>query len=350
MPADRPSTIFFPLRTSVELFEDRHSPAAVVRAKEAAVLYDLIVCETGLLDVTVSTGGGTQFWYPPEWLTDEVRARARQVHRLGGPVRVLFGKEATPGVQAEQMNLMLEGSLNVQYVAEFHTGILDELLPLKPEWLFIADGGENPGIGDPVGSRIDQLNFRDKSDRTLMTDADRWVRDYVVKSFNRDATIAAVEGAAFSITSLFEPMVRRAEIVADFPGANQLAIAVPYVGELPWEVIMEFRDHEGSREARMLMREFDQRAAEMEPREAYEYGAGVTPNIMRALAEAMDDQRRGLPEELAKEMVKRAVSFVPVVGPGVELVSSLAQLGIDARRARRDWTAALMTLIRAQPR
>jgi hypothetical protein len=41
------ATIFFPLRTSVELFQEPASPKAVARAKQAAILYDRLVFEGG---------------------------------------------------------------------------------------------------------------------------------------------------------------------------------------------------------------------------------------------------------------------------------------------------------------
>lgn len=57
--------IFFPLKSGVELFEDRSSPQAVTRAKEAAVIYDEVIFEEGLYDITITPEGSTNFWTPP---------------------------------------------------------------------------------------------------------------------------------------------------------------------------------------------------------------------------------------------------------------------------------------------
>jgi hypothetical protein len=88
------TTIFFPLRTSVELFEDPKSPAAVVRAKEAAILYDRLIFETGVLDVSVGTGGLLPWWFPPAALTPERRANARRVIPLGEEFSMAIGEQA----------------------------------------------------------------------------------------------------------------------------------------------------------------------------------------------------------------------------------------------------------------
>ncbi|HEX2103083.1 MAG TPA: hypothetical protein VHF51_05495 [Solirubrobacteraceae bacterium] len=64
--SDAQTAIFFPLRSSVELFDDPRSPTAVVRAKDAACLYDRVIFESGLLDVTIASNGSMPWWYPKE--------------------------------------------------------------------------------------------------------------------------------------------------------------------------------------------------------------------------------------------------------------------------------------------
>jgi hypothetical protein len=347
MAAERETAVFFPLRTSVELFEERRSPPAVVRAKEAAILYDRVIFETGLLDVTISSGGASYFWHPEAALTPEIRARARLAFEPGAPVTFLMGKEPVRGVPAaeEDMRVMIHGSLNRAYIAEFHSGILDELREFSPEWVEALElgGGNLPG-SDPVGRRVGELNFRDGFDKSLMPDVDKWLRDYIVKSFNRDSLLAASQGVAFNLTPMFEPMLERRGIGSDTAGAEALAFVVPNLASLPWEAIVEYREHPASEEARAMLREFDQRAANEETGDAYDYGRRVQQEVTSALFEAIADQRRGLPEELAKEAVRTGVSFIPVVGPVVEKTATLTQMGLDARRARRHWTAAIMQL------
>ena len=51
------SKMLFPLRTGVELFADPGMPEAGARAKQAAVLYDEVVFETGLYEVSIAETG-----------------------------------------------------------------------------------------------------------------------------------------------------------------------------------------------------------------------------------------------------------------------------------------------------
>jgi len=347
MADERKASVFFPLRTSVELFRDRHSPTAVVRAKEAAILYDRVIFETGLLDVTISTGGSNSFWHPEAHLTPELRARARHVFEPGAPVTFLMGKQPAKGVPAaeEDMHVMMHGALTRVYIAEFHTGILDDLREFSPDWVQAVElGGGDIPRSDPVGRRIGELNFQDGFDKSLMPNEDRWLRDYIVKSFNRDSVLAASQGVAFSLTPMFDPMVERHGVQSDTAGAEALAFLVPNLGSLPWEAVVEYRDHPASQAAREMLREFDTRAATEEAGDAYDYGRRVQQEVTAALFDAIRSQSRGLPEELGREAVKTAVSFVPVVGPIVEKSATLTAMGLDARRARRHWTAAIMKL------
>jgi hypothetical protein len=347
MSEESNTEVFFPLRTSVELFEDRRSPSAVVRAKEAAILYDRVIFETGLLDVTITSGGSSYFWHPEATLTPELRERSRQVLEPGAPVTFLMGKQPEQGVPAaeEDMMPMMHGSLSRAYIAEFHTGILDELRTLAPDWVEEVElGGGDIPRSDPVGEHIGQLNFRDGFDKSLMPDVEQWVRDYIIKSFNRDSVLAASQGVAFSLTPLFEPMLERRAIRASSGGADALNFLVPNLAELPWEAIVEYREHPASAEARAILREFDERAASEEAGDAYDYGRSVQQEVTDALFEALAEQRRGWPEELGKEVAKTGVSFIPVVGPIVEKAATLTQMGLDERRAKRHWTAAIMEL------
>jgi hypothetical protein len=340
------TTIFFALRSSVELFEDPSSPTAVARAKEAACLYDHVIFEPGLLDVTIATHGLTPWWHPPGHLTPELRAQARRP--MSGPVSIAFGAQPARGVPAppEAMRAISLGDLNVRYVAEFHSGILDDLAEFEADWVSVQGGGsidQSHPIGREVAAQIDALNRDDRRDPTLMPDADHWVRSYVSQSFNRDAVLATELGAAFNITPLFAPMVERREVRPVASGSQSLSYIVPNVGGLPWEAIVEFREHPGSKEARLKLREFDERAAD-DPRAAYEYMHRAGQEITSALFAALKEQRTSLPEELAKEALLGAVELVPGVGPLVSKASSATQAFIDSRRSRRNWTSALMLL------
>lgn len=65
------SRIYFPLKSSVELFNDRETPEAVTRVKQAAILYDEVVIEDGLFTAAIPEHGGNSWWKPWSWVDEE---------------------------------------------------------------------------------------------------------------------------------------------------------------------------------------------------------------------------------------------------------------------------------------
>lgn len=102
--------------------------------EEAAVLYDELIFEVGLLDVSITPNGGASFWNPPEAMTPELLDRSRRVNAVGSPMTLAIGEEDEPGVPAREMRIFVEGQISNAYIAEFHTGILDDLAAFEPGW------------------------------------------------------------------------------------------------------------------------------------------------------------------------------------------------------------------------
>jgi hypothetical protein len=153
------STIFFPLRTSVELFEDRRSPQVVTRAKEAALLYDRLIFEEGLYDVTFTSTGLVDQWLPPDDISPEHLERSHEPIPEGSPMQLLVGN-----------HVLMEGPVELQYFSELHTGILDELEQFNPDWVESVAIGGAIDSSSPIGRAIGELNRRDSVDKTLMPD------------------------------------------------------------------------------------------------------------------------------------------------------------------------------------
>ena len=173
------SALFFPLRTSVELFDDRTSPAAVTRAKEAAVLYDELIFEAGIYDIKISPTGSFNSWTPPEHATPERLQDTRRVIPLGEPIQLAVGVQPSRGVPATEMRVVVQGDLSAHYIAEFHTGIIDELAPLDQDWIktVVVGGSDNPApSGTPPNEAIRRLNFADLGAEDLMPAADTFLK------------------------------------------------------------------------------------------------------------------------------------------------------------------------------
>jgi hypothetical protein len=206
-------------------------------------------------------------------------------------------------------------------------------------------GGENPAPREhPARAIIDGLNRSDRWDRKLMKGEDTFRRSFIIKSFNRDAIIAADMDASFSITPLFVPMIKRHGISLDRPGDHALSILVPNLGRLPWEAVAEFREHPGSSEARAKLREFEDRATGDEPQSAYEFLENVAQEVSSSYRAAIKELAPKLPESLALEAVKTFVSVSSVIGPVLEKGASVVHDAVEARRFNRSWIASLMRL------
>jgi hypothetical protein len=90
-------------------------------------------------------------------MTQDLLERSRRVNLDGVPMTLAIGKQTVPDKPAEDMRIFLEGQVSNAYLAKFHTGTLEELAPLAPDWVRTIDfGGQNePGwVGDPVYEAI----------------------------------------------------------------------------------------------------------------------------------------------------------------------------------------------------
>jgi hypothetical protein len=338
------STILFPLRTSVELFKDRRSPQAITRAKEAALLYDQLIFEEGLYDISITPNGAFDAWLPPDDLTAELLERSREPVPPGTSTQVSVQKQAyAGGPPVGDAHAIVEGPVSVQYVSELHTGILDELKLFDLDWVKSDVIGTIP-TPSPIGRAIWELNYRDSADKSLMSGVETFRRGFIYKSFNRDSVVAGHFGAALSITGLFAPMVERRGIVAEHPGSEALDLLVPNVGALSWEAVVEWREHPGSQEARAKLREFEERAAQAEPEEAERFLKQVSREVINGYEAAYRELLPSLPEELQKEMAKTFISFIPAVGPFIEKGTAFAEIIAEAVANRRSWVAAMMWL------
>lgn len=342
--------IFFPLKSGVELFEDPSSPEAVTRAKEAAVLYDEVIFEDGLYDVAITPQGSTNFWTPPSHMTPERLEHSRRGRQVGEPMTLAIGKQRAAGQSAEEMSVFLQGKISASYVSEYYTGIIQELAKFEPPWARkVTIGGSDNAreLGQAAYAAIKDLNFLDLGNRDLMPDTDSFLKSFIYQSFNRDSVLAAEMEASFSVTPMFAPMVSHRGLQPELAGSEAFSVLVPDLTKIPWEAVVEYREHAGSSEARDRLREFERLAQEEEPEDAYEFMRKVGQEVNKAYRAAIADLAPSFPEELAKEILLTAVSTISVIGPPVEKTASLISEAREARAFNRSWIAALMKMQRS---
>jgi hypothetical protein len=201
-------------------------------------------------------------------------------------------------------------------------------------------------VGQPIYEAIRHLNFSDFGDKQLMLDVESFLRSYISKTFNRDAVVAADLSASFPATPLFRPMVDRRGISPDYAGSEALSIIVGDIGGVPWEAVVEFRDHHGSREAREQLREFERLASEADPQDAYDFLKSVSVEVNRGFRAAIEALAPSLPEELGKQVLLNTVATASVIGAPVAAAAGVASSLSEWREYNRSWIAALMVLTR----
>lgn len=133
----------------------------------------------------------------------------------------------------------------------------------------------------------------------------------------------------------------------EHPGTEPLRILVPNLGNLPWEVIVEFREHHGSQEARTKLKELEERVAQEELQGNCDFLLRVSQETTNALLAAWEDLRPSLPEELVREVAATGISLIPLAGPFLGPGASIGQAIYETLKDRRSWLAALMVLRRS---
>ena len=340
------SRVYFPLKSSVELFDDRETPEAVTRVKQAAILYDEVIIEDGLYTAAISTQGSNSWWEPWSWVDEEKLKHTRRKGKPGSPVSFGVQRQPGPGEPGEgPMQMFSQGGLIIDYAAEFHTGILDDLAELEPDWLqVIAPGGTTAGWPEELRDTVRQLDQGVFFDRELMEDRNAFEKGFITKNFNQDAAMASYLDATFNVTSLYEPMLERGNLVRDHAGHAALELLAPNVGSLTWEAIIEFRDHPGLKEARERLREVEEKAAETDPTDAQEFRDRVQAEITSLFFQALEELRPHWAESTAKEVTKTAIGLIPAVGPLAAGLASAGEIAAAEAHYRRSWHAALLKL------
>lgn len=344
------SKAFFPLQSSVELFKESAEIGAVARAKEASLLYDKVIFETGLWEMLITPTGTSGTWTRDKDLSWERIELARQTGVVGKPMYLALGKQPDYGTPAEEMHVVVEGAVSERHVAEFYTGILGELASVQPDWVLAVElgGTDVPTfVDDDLKEEIRRRNFRNLGHPELMPDVEPFQRAYIYKSFNRDTVLATALESTFQASSMYEPMIRDVYLNEAGIGTESLRILVPNVSNIPWEAVAEFREHPAFDEARGHFREFELLALRADPADAIAYLRRVGQETQRAMFSAIEEYRPNLPEDLAQQAASTAISYLPGVGPVLAALSDAGTALQDHNRFKRSWIGAVMKLTRS---
>ena len=285
-------------------------------------------------------------WRAPDSLTLEMTSRTRASLPFvssgsGMSVSVQFESEEgepPPG----GLDPVFSGPLTASYVAEWHTGVIEELVEFSPDWAgYVVINDQSPEMAALREPMVETRRAIVASSREVEMEAP--IKAFAQGALAHDAGMAANIGAAFSVTLLFEPLLAGVGAVPEPSGRTALEYLCFDVGNLPWEAVAEYRDHAGSEEARGKLRDLEERAIAADPEDPLEFQRDVAREITQELFAVIADLESSLTKDLADEAVKTGVSFIPVIGPFLGPGTS-AQAVADEVQGRRTWYAALIKL------
>jgi hypothetical protein len=316
------SRCFFPLRTSVELFDDATSPRIESRIKQAAVLYDELLFERGMYEATATTDHLIEHVHAPENVTDQQIARANRrdphVHALRTVIEIDH-----PDIPP----LVSEGRITGQYAAEFEFSLISRLTDFNDGWVTLLD------IADLKRDAFLAESPRQLRPRSDNAD-DHRLEAFALNAFQRDQAAATFLGADFNISPLFAPAAGHLTHTAT---ENTLTYLCPYVGQCPWEQIAEFRAHDAAQHARQLLWDWHKRAEQHGPEAA---GSALQRELQAATLELRERF------QFVSHATEIAVSTVvpqpvgPLLGKAVALLRERTQ----REAIKRSPAAALMKL------
>jgi hypothetical protein len=240
------------------------------------------------------------------------------------------------------LNPFISGHFTAKYAAEWRTGVIDDLARLKPDWVStIAMDNERlrqTKLADVAGQ------IRRDLDQNAAAPGDPLRASYITGAFSRDVAVAAWMAATVHVTTMFQTLLSSEgatlQVSEDPSGITALGFMIPNVSQLPWEAIAEFRDHPGSCEARVRLREIEAHVLSEDPADAAAFQKRVAAEITGLLFGAISELSGGIGLALAREAINNALFFIPYAGN----IASLAETVGEAIHERRTWHAALIKL------
>lgn len=337
---------WFPLRSNIGYFETT-GPALDLesRVKQMAMLCDQLYFEPGMLDVTISDAGATEFWTPPSQLDEEDIRQRRQAAEVGAPVGLWIGVQPAQGVPAppEAMRQIMGGKLARSFVAEYHLLARDSGLQDMSWAEFVFPTDEAEAEAAATARTLDSRGFIEKRAMPALSE-NQWLDDRLRKGLNKDIARAAAMGLPAILDHLHQPILEwRASQgtpgmqLEPVPGATALHLWAPNFTTLTWKQIIALHDHDAIGDFRQKLVEAEQTVSGLPEDERELALKDIGYQAALDALRSRSAQWRDLGAEL---VVGSIVDLVPYGG----LIYSALTGGAEVQKQKSEWTTILLEL------
>lgn len=276
------------------------------KAKTASLLFDRLLFERVFVKLVDAAREDNSITYSVTIDRSEFEARLERGDKVAEYDTFDYFEDAPPGHNQAHFNGLPEA------LARLGADWFSEVWPTGP-WLGVTESPSDEKSGHP---------------QTDLTD---------LAAYNQ---LLMERHGATAIFSGGDRVPAPAEVGT---GEIAVAIAVPDIGQAPWDAIAAFRSHPGSQEARARFRQWELEASsgvvDLTTFQV-QVAQAITRDLMAAAAESMPSTG----QQVAGQAANTAIGLIPMVGSVAAPALGLADVLQGARRRRKSWFSALVDL------
>jgi hypothetical protein len=223
------STFFFPLKTNVQYFTTPEGFLSLEeRIKQALILYERVVFESGLYVTSMGPDGAVRMYIPMSQIVHRDRKSGVDQRHEGFSVWIQPGGANTPP------QLLYSSAIEYQFEAEFHTLFNKLTTEFGVDGLEIIDvhlsqDGEQHSV-------LLAENYL-KAEDAVLPEGSKTVQKLIVQNLFQDLMLASALGHACSIDPLHAPIldhiIHKTAGLQAVPGPLALELLVPHWAALP---------------------------------------------------------------------------------------------------------------------
>jgi hypothetical protein len=329
------STFFFPLRTNVGFFDAPKEYLPLEdRVKQACLLYDRIVFESGVYEATASSNGSYDFWTPPDDVDDDLLTfLSRDFSPIGG--QAVFGIQ----LEGSEPVTLLSGPVERRFFCQFHT-IFNTLSAYQLPWIEF-EAFQLTDYGQELAKHIERMLKQDFA--AALPDTGQFLRNRILGNYCRDLVVSQELGAAASMHGLYAPLLAQKAHVSTAPGFAALQVTLPDLRHRHWEEILEVREEDcfvEFREKFVSIETAVQFALTNEMVSDLQYQIALLYAFNAELLKELENSRPKI-GEIASNVVLDAI-MSPI--PGLSTAMTAYMGGVELLKTRKSWLHAFFKL------